>query len=176
MASSLRRVKTLPTFLLLLAAALPSPAAEPWVDAKLPTEKGLELWFDATRQTAARAARKLPPLKDHSLVDALLDGSGQQRDLTQRVAEAQPRFRVSGTNAFVRFDGKDDFLAAANLRAVATLQRTFCVPAGFSDHTTDTRTGGWAAAAGLQLLRQVADGGLQGRLATEGCAAPGLGG
>ena len=78
MASSLRRVKTLPAFLLFLAAALPSPAAEPWVDPKLPTDKGLELWFDATKQTAARQARKLPALKDNSLVDALLDGSGQQ--------------------------------------------------------------------------------------------------
>ena len=104
-------------------------AAEPWAEAKLPTEKGLELWLDATKQSAARAARKLPVLADNSLVDVLLDGSGQQRDLVQRVAEAQPKFRVVGTNAFVRFDGKDDFLAAANLRRAFTNCTVFVVAA-----------------------------------------------
>lgn len=123
-------MKTLALFLVLLALALATaPAAEPWADAKLPTDKGLELWLDATKQAAARAARKLPVLNNNSPVDVLLDASGQQRDLAQRVADAQPKFRVAGTNAFVRFDGKDDFLAATNLRRPFTNCTVFIVAA-----------------------------------------------
>ncbi|MEQ2007037.1 MAG: LamG-like jellyroll fold domain-containing protein, partial [Limisphaerales bacterium] len=117
------------TALFLLAIALAAPAAEPWADAKLPTDKSLELWLDATKQSAARAARKLPALADNSAVDVLLDGSGQQRDLTQRVADAQPKFKSAGVSAFLRFDGKDDFLAAANLRRSLTNCTAFIVAA-----------------------------------------------
>jgi putative heme-binding domain-containing protein len=104
-------------------------AAEPWADTKLPTEKGLELWFDATKQIAVRQARKLPVINDNSLVDVLLDGSGQQRDLTQRMADAQPKFKTAGASAFLRFDGKDDFLAVANLRRAFTNCTVFIVAA-----------------------------------------------
>ena len=45
-------------------------------------------------------------------------------------------------------------LAAANLRAVATLAAEFGVPAGLSDHTTSTQTGGWAVAAGACVLEK----------------------
>ena len=114
---------------LLSLAALSAPAAEPWADTKLPTDKGLELWLDATKQSAARAVRKLPPLADNAAVDVLLDGSGQQRDLTQRVADAQPKFKSAGTSAFLRFDGTNDFLAAANLRRTLTNCTVFIVAA-----------------------------------------------
>lgn len=113
----------------LLSAHLVAAAVEPWADAKLPTDKGLELWLDATRQSAARVARKLPALNNNSLVDALLDGSGQQRDLVQRVADAQPKFKTAGASAFLRFDGKDDFLAVANLRRAFTNCTVFVVAA-----------------------------------------------
>jgi len=45
-------------------------------------------------------------------------------------------------------------LDAANLRAIGTLQRAFGTPCGFSDHTTETRTGAWAAAAGASVLEK----------------------
>lgn len=122
-------MKALCQSLLALAATFAGYAAEPWTDVKLPTDKGLELWFDATKQSAARQARKLPTLNNDSLVDVLLDGSGQQRDLVQRVADAQPKFKAVGTNAFLRFDGKDDFLAAANLRRAFTNCTVFIVAA-----------------------------------------------
>ena len=114
---------------LLSLAALSAPAAEPWADTKLPTDKGLELWLDASKQSAARAVRKLPPLADNAAVDVLLDGSGQQRDLTQRVADAQPKFKSAGASAFLRFDGTNDFLAAANLRRTLTNCTVFIVAA-----------------------------------------------
>jgi hypothetical protein len=37
-----------------------SRALEPWVDEKLSVKDGMEMWFDATRQPAAREARKMP--------------------------------------------------------------------------------------------------------------------
>ena len=45
-------------------------------------------------------------------------------------------------------------LEAANLRAVSTLRFTFGLHSGFSDHTTDTRTGSWAAALGARVIEK----------------------
>jgi N-acetylneuraminate synthase/N,N'-diacetyllegionaminate synthase len=45
-------------------------------------------------------------------------------------------------------------LEAANLRAVASLERTCGVPCGLSDHTTSTQTGGWAVGAGARVLEK----------------------
>lgn len=45
-------------------------------------------------------------------------------------------------------------LEAANLRAIAALRERFGVPCGFSDHTTSTRIGAWAVAAGACLLEK----------------------
>jgi N,N'-diacetyllegionaminate synthase len=45
-------------------------------------------------------------------------------------------------------------LDAANLRAIGTLQRAFGTVCGFSDHTTETQTGAWAAAAGASVLEK----------------------
>ncbi len=45
-------------------------------------------------------------------------------------------------------------IAATNLRAIAELQRVFGVPCGFSDHTTSTRVGAWAVAAGACVVEK----------------------
>lgn len=45
-------------------------------------------------------------------------------------------------------------IESLNMRAVATLRRTFKVPAGLSDHTTSTETGAWAAAAGACVIEK----------------------
>ncbi len=45
-------------------------------------------------------------------------------------------------------------LEALNLRAIHTLQQTFNVPAGLSDHTTSIHTGSWAVAAGACLVEK----------------------
>ncbi|MGB2984366.1 MAG: N-acetylneuraminate synthase family protein [Phycisphaerae bacterium] len=41
-----------------------------------------------------------------------------------------------------------------NLRAIASLQRTFGVPCGLSDHTTSTQVGAWAVVAGACVLEK----------------------
>ncbi len=44
--------------------------------------------------------------------------------------------------------------ARCNLRTVATLSRRFATPVGFSDHTVETDTAGYAVAAGAVLLEK----------------------
>ena len=100
-------------FLVLFAAsvlAIPAHAIEPWADAALPL-KDPKVWLDAAAQTAGRAARKLPP--NFAELEVWLDGSGNRYDVRQPVLDARPRFISSAGAAFVRFDGKDDFLSAA---------------------------------------------------------------
>ena len=45
-------------------------------------------------------------------------------------------------------------IEAANLNAIPSLEQTFGVPCGFSDHTTSTQIGGWAVAAGACVLEK----------------------
>ena len=104
-------------FLVLFAAsvlAIPAHAIEPWADAKFPTdlEPYLEIWLDASAQKAGRAARKLSSA-DNAEIEVWLDASGNHNDARQPILNARPRLVMSAGGAFVRFDGKDDFLRAA---------------------------------------------------------------
>lgn len=97
------------SFLVLLASS--ALAIEPWADPDLPAKEGVLLWLDAARQPAAWQAHKKPPLHNGAAVDVWYDGSGIGRHLVQRLQASQPRFVRAGTQAVVRFDGKDDSLA-----------------------------------------------------------------
>ena len=103
--------------------------AEPWADDQLPVRDGLELWFDASRQISARDAEQLPPLGAASPVDYLFDGSGNRQHLAQRLADFRPRFLQQAGVAFLRFDGKDDFLARSHLRRGLTNATLFLMAA-----------------------------------------------
>src|SRR5882762_9208885 len=105
------------------------PAAEPWADRRLSLTNGLELWFDASDQNAARGALQLAPLASGNSVDYLFDGSAQGRHLTQPVAERRPRFRQEFAGAFLSFDGKDDSLEVSLLGAGWTNVTVFLVAA-----------------------------------------------
>ena len=100
-------------------------AAEPWTDPRLSIINGLALWFDVSRQNAARGAASLAPLQSwNDAPDILLDGSGERRHLIQPVFSARPRFRQEFNGAMLSFDGLDDFLAVSgpgNSFAEATL-------------------------------------------------------
>src|SRR5262245_29219115 len=69
------------TTLLLLVAAAPGLAAEPWVDPKLPVKDGLQLWLDATRPGAAKV--------NDGPIGHWMDGSGKGRHLTQSDPKAR---------------------------------------------------------------------------------------
>jgi putative heme-binding domain-containing protein len=92
-------------------------AAEPWTDNRLSVTNQLELWFDASRQSAGRGSIQLPSLSAGNAVDYLLDGSGRRRHLTQSAPERRPRFRQEFTGAFLRFDGTNDCLEASLLNS-----------------------------------------------------------
>ncbi len=80
-------------------------------------------------------------------MDQWPDASGQARDLSQPAEPNRPIFHSSSSGAFVRFDGNDDFLAAANLRAEFGEATLFVVAAprsnagGFRAFFSAARTG-----------------------------------
>ncbi len=96
-------------FLAMLAAA---GAVEPWTDARLPVTAGLEGWWDASRQNAAREAAGLPALSAASAVDRLLDGSGHGRDLVASAKSRAPALRQIGDGKTLHFDGANNALDA----------------------------------------------------------------
>ena len=95
------------TCLFLTSAAF---ALEPWADQKLPVKDDVLLWLDAAGQPAARDARKLTPVGGP--LDVWLDGSGSGHHVAQRVSGSMPIWQKAAGGAFVRFDGKDDWLGA----------------------------------------------------------------
>ncbi len=110
-----------------LAPAL--PAVEPWSDDGLAVQEGLEIWFDCSRQNAARAQLQLPPVSADSSADYLLDGSGHARHLAQPMPGARPRFRRESKTAFLSFDGNGTALTASLLHGDLTKVTVFIVAA-----------------------------------------------
>ncbi|HMC26637.1 MAG TPA: hypothetical protein VKM56_02465, partial [Verrucomicrobiae bacterium] len=113
----------------LLAWQSSAAAPERWSDARLPVKDGLEVWLDASRQNAARLAKQLPGLNEGRPLDIWFDGSGNQINVVQRIPELRPHFKMGSGGAFVRFDGKDDSLAAAGLHRTFTNTTIFVVAA-----------------------------------------------
>jgi len=88
-------------------------AAEPWADSGLAVTNGLELWLDASRQPAAWQANRKPALLSDAAMDVWFDGSGHRRHAFQGAQGSQPRFIGVGEAGAVRFDGENDYFAAA---------------------------------------------------------------
>jgi hypothetical protein len=120
-------------------------------------KEGLELWLDASRQSAARSAVGLPALASGSGVDHLLDSSGKGRHLTQLLANARPRLMREGAKAFLVFDGNDDALATSALRGETAEATIFVMaapranPGGFRAFLSLGRAGGNDFVTGLNL-------------------------
>src|SRR5262245_52039312 len=90
-------------FLLILAGRAAS--AEPAV------RDGLVFWFDASAQVSARQSASLPSIGRLQPVDIFLDSSVSRATSIQLAQERRPIFFTDGPTAYVKFDGKDDFLA-----------------------------------------------------------------
>ena len=114
--------------LLVLPFIFSTHAKESWSDPRLPVTNGVALWFDVSRQTAARGASRLGPLRSwNDAPEILFDGSGRGRHLSQPMLQARPRFNIEVGTALLSFDGKDDFLAIGNLDVVLTNATLFAV-------------------------------------------------
>ncbi|MDB6071121.1 MAG: hypothetical protein JWL81_2292 [Verrucomicrobiales bacterium] len=85
--------------ILTLSLAATAPALPP----------GLVVNFDAQSQEAARQKASLPPLRHRSPVDRFLE-AGTQPPAVQADRAAMPAWQTDGTTAFLRYDGKDDYL------------------------------------------------------------------
>jgi len=92
-------------------------AAERWTDPRLPQTEGLELWFDCSRQAAARKELGWPSIMPGMLASYLVDGSGHTRNLAQLQGGARPVFREEAGGQFLRFDGTNDVLIGTGLSA-----------------------------------------------------------
>src|SRR5262245_22780991 len=82
-------------------------AVEKWSDPSMPVKDGVASWLDATRQSAAWNENQRE-ITTGDTVDVFYDASGNHRDFSQAVREAQPKIVITDQTAAVRFDGKDD--------------------------------------------------------------------
>src|SRR5262245_13336472 len=89
---------------IVLCAAEPNVAVEPWADKYLTVTDGLEYWFDAGRVNGTTL------IPHDGKIATWYDASGHKRDLQQAELEAQPTRLPAGETAIVRFDGTNDFL------------------------------------------------------------------
>src|SRR2546430_14176529 len=109
-ARSPMRIRLVIAALAAVLAALPVRAAEKWADPFFQPPPGLLLWLDASRQkkAAEHHAGRVP--QNGQAIDVCYDASGNGLHFRQRVHPARPRYLEAGKFAFLRFDGKDDFL------------------------------------------------------------------
>ncbi|HSI64960.1 MAG TPA: hypothetical protein VLE43_17670, partial [Candidatus Saccharimonadia bacterium] len=119
--------------LLLLLSALSTLAPAQEQSPKAPespvVKEGLLLWMEAGNQASLRQSASLPPLLNRQAVDIWLDGSGTHTQAAQPVADRRPILVSSEDAAFLRFDGKDDFLSLMAGRKLAPAVTIFVLAA-----------------------------------------------
>ncbi len=131
----------------LVALTLTGLAREVSAD-ELPVRDHLILWIDASGQPAVRRSSSLPPIQPQRGLATLLDQSGNGREFLQPLPERRPLAITDGETAFLRFDGKDDFLFSGGNPALAAELTIFILaaphanPGGFSGlFSTSTAAG-----------------------------------
>lgn len=78
--------------------------------ASLPVTNGLWLRLDAADQNAARQQARLPLLAPTQPLDRWVNSADPSVTAVQALPEARPIFRSAAGEAFLRFDGKNDFI------------------------------------------------------------------
>jgi putative heme-binding domain-containing protein len=102
---------------------------ESWADPGLKVTRGLALWLDASRLSAARKAYRRPDVYDGSRIGIWYDGSGNGRHLAQIREEAQPVYQ----DFAVRFDGRASYLERAGAAVRLDAFTIFIVAAPLSN-------------------------------------------
>jgi len=90
---------------------------------------GLVAWFDAAKQTELRRAAGLPALAGGQPVDRWINAANAALPAAQPVAERRPVLRAGASEAFLTFDGKDDFLAVSGPVRASAAATVFVVAA-----------------------------------------------
>ena len=122
-----------------------------------PVRDGLWLWLDAAAQREARQSASFPGTGHLQPVDFFLDTSGHNRRARQLAPDRRPVLHSDGETAFLKFDGKDDFLlVSANPETTAALTIFVLAaprtnPGGFSAFLGSARTGQNDYASGLNF-------------------------
>ena len=125
--------------------------------AELPVKQGLLLWLDASTQAAERQRAALPPLLPGQGADLLLDASDQRARFVQPLAERRPVLMTDGGAAFLRFDGKDDFLFLDRIKGLTPELTLFVLaapkanPGGYSALFASSTSGGNDYTHGLNV-------------------------
>src|SRR5690348_16669163 len=114
-------------------AAAGEPAPETWRHPALKATAGLQLWLDAGRQNAARAALHRPQLRHGDKVDAWYDASGNGRHLLQKDGPAQPSFHDTTGVVAIRFDGDETYLVLRDLKQTYREMTIFLVATPFAN-------------------------------------------
>ena len=78
--------------------------------AEIPIVDGLLIHSDAGLQTRIRAAAGLPLIGNLQPVDYLFANSNNPSFFTQTSPDRRPTLVFNGESAFLKFDGKDDYL------------------------------------------------------------------
>lgn len=142
-------MKSIP-LLLILGTLLPCSAA-------VPVKEGLVLNLDAADQTGVRQRSSLAPALNLRPLDQWLDSSGSGLAAVQQAAGSRPVFHADGTEAFVSFDGKDDFLPITGPRRLTPAATIFVLaaprgnPGGFSALFSTAEAGKNDYTSGLNL-------------------------
>src|SRR5687768_5905348 len=85
------------------------------IEAKGALPGGAILHFDVSQQREGRSSRGLPGIGNTQPVDLLVDSSDQKRLAMQGAPERRPIFVTDGSSAYLKFDGKEDYLAVQSL-------------------------------------------------------------
>ncbi len=122
-----------------------------------PVTDGLILHLDAARQTELRQKAGLPAVLNGNSMDRWLDAGDPSRFAGQPVANRRPVLRVDEQEAFLRFDGRDDFLSLSGPRREAQALTVFLLAApqsnrgGFSGFFATAAAGENDYTTGLNL-------------------------
>jgi putative heme-binding domain-containing protein len=76
-------------------------------------ESALVFHLDAAGQPSARGAAGLPSIGNNQPLDILVDTSSNRLVSFQPIPDRRPLFVTDGPSAYLKFDGKDDFLSFA---------------------------------------------------------------
>ncbi|HET6406328.1 MAG TPA: hypothetical protein VFG14_00485, partial [Chthoniobacteraceae bacterium] len=96
--------------------------------AEIPVKEGLILSLDAAIQPELRKSNALPPVVNGQPLDRWVSEIGDAAAV-QAAAPFRPTLRANDAAAFVRFDGKDDYLSVSGPRRLASALTVFVLAA-----------------------------------------------